>query len=60
MTTDIRNETDFVVAGKALSPDTLDKAKKMGARLICERSFLAMLGVEMPSAEVGAHQLRLL
>ena len=45
--------TDYLLAGERIGPAKLNKARKLGVRIIGEEDFVRMLSGDMPDAEVA-------
>jgi len=56
----VDDHPDFAVAGGSLTPEVVDQIREVGAQILTEREFLAMLGLEPPIDAVLGHQLTLL
>ena len=46
----ISSKTSFILAGDNMGPSKLQKAEKLGVRIVNEEEFLQMLNAESPSA----------
>ena len=46
--------TDFIIAGDKMGPTKLQKAKKLGIRLVSEEEFIGMIGGDSGSAPTSA------
>ena len=42
----ISGKTSFILAGENMGPSKLEKAEKLGVRIVSEDEFLAMIGQE--------------
>ena len=42
----VSKNTDFILAGENMGPAKLEKAEKLGVKIIDEKTFLTMIGKE--------------
>ena len=48
----VSSNTDFIVAGENMGPAKLQKAEKLGVKILSEQEFIALIGSdEIPKAE---------
>ena len=48
----VSSNTDFIVAGESMGPAKLQKAEKLGVKILSEQEFIALIGSdEIPKAE---------